>query len=47
MGDSVELTAGELLSTTRALTPVAYTEGTDFNPAPRPPLDPIVQIDSW
>lgn len=30
-----------------ALTPVAYTKGTDFKPAPRKPLDPILHIDSW
>ena len=30
-----------------ALFPVAYTKGTDFKPAPRIDLDPIVHVDSW
>jgi nitroreductase len=29
------------------LTPVAYTVGTDFKPAPRQPLDDIVHLNSW
>ncbi len=29
------------------LFPVAYTEGTDFKPAPRLPLDEIVHWDTW
>ena len=29
------------------LLPVAYTKGTDFKPAKRPPLDTIVHWDSW
>ncbi|MCY4040849.1 MAG: nitroreductase family protein [Gammaproteobacteria bacterium] len=29
------------------LIPVAYTKGTDFKPAPRRPLDPIVHFDEW
>jgi nitroreductase len=30
-----------------ALLPVAYTKGTDFKPAPRADLDPILHIDAW
>ena len=30
-----------------ALIPVAYTQGTDFRPAPRKPLDGILHIDRW
>jgi nitroreductase len=30
-----------------ALTPVAFTKGTDFKPAPRQDLDPIVHVDGW
>jgi nitroreductase len=30
-----------------ALLPVAYTEGTDFQPAKRPPPESIVHFDSW
>jgi nitroreductase len=30
-----------------ALIPVAFTKGTDFKPAPRIDLDPIVHVDSW
>lgn len=29
------------------LFPVAYTKGTDFRPAPRQPLDPIVHWEEW
>lgn len=29
------------------LTPVAYTKGTDFRPAPRLDLDPIIHVDRW
>lgn len=29
------------------LIPVAYTRGTDFRPAPRGPLEPIVHWDAW
>ena len=29
------------------LTPLAYTKGTDFKPAPRPPVDTIVHWDTW
>jgi nitroreductase len=30
-----------------ALIPVAYTKGTDFNPAPRRPLGTMVRWDGW
>ena len=30
-----------------AMTPLAYTLGTDFRPAPRLPLDDILHVDSW
>lgn len=30
-----------------ALLPVAYTKGTDFKPADRPPVERIVHIDRW
>jgi hypothetical protein len=30
-----------------ALLPVAYTKGTDFKPAPRADLDPILHINAW
>lgn len=30
-----------------ALLPVAYTKGTDFKPAERPPVERIVHIDRW
>ncbi len=30
-----------------ALIPVAYTLGTDFKPAPRIPLEPIVHWEEW
>jgi nitroreductase len=30
-----------------ALIPVAFTKGTDFKPAPRIDLDPILHVDSW
>src|SRR4051794_26568858 len=30
-----------------ALIPLAFTKGTDFKPAPRIDLDPILHIDSW
>ena len=33
--------------TQTALIPIAYTKGTDFNPAPRKPLDDIVHFDEW
>ena len=33
--------------TQTALIPIAYTKGTDFNPAPRKSLDNIVHIDEW
>ena len=33
--------------TQAALIPIAYTKGTDFNPAPRKPLDDIVHFDEW
>lgn len=33
--------------TQTALIPIAYTKGTDFNPAPRKPLDDIVHFDDW
>ena len=29
------------------LLPVAYTKGTDFKPAKRPPLDDILHWDGW
>jgi nitroreductase len=29
------------------LTPLAYTKGTDFKPAPRPPVETIVHWDTW
>jgi nitroreductase len=29
------------------LTPVAYTKGTDFQPAHRAPLDTVLHVDSW
>ncbi len=30
-----------------ALLPVAYTQGTDFKPADRPPVEKIVHFDAW
>jgi nitroreductase len=30
-----------------ALVPTAYTIGTDFKPAPRQPLDPVLHVDRW
>ena len=30
-----------------ALTPLAYTRGTDFRPAPRKPLDDVLHLDGW
>lgn len=33
--------------TQTALIPVAYTEGTDFKPAPREPLDTMVRWNGW
>lgn len=30
-----------------AMIPVAYTKGTDFKPAPRQPLDPVVHWNQW
>jgi nitroreductase len=30
-----------------ALIPVAFTKGTDFKPAPRIDLDPMLHVDSW
>lgn len=33
--------------TQTALIPIAYTKGTDFNPAPRKSLDDIVHMDAW
>lgn len=30
-----------------ALIPVAYTQGTDFKPAPRRPIEKITYLDSW
>lgn len=30
-----------------ALIPVAYTKGTDFKPAYRPPLDTVMHVDQW
>jgi len=30
-----------------ALVPIAYTKGTDFKPARRQPLDPVVHVDGW
>ena len=30
-----------------ALVPVAYTRGSDFKPARRKPLDPILHVDGW
>lgn len=33
--------------TQTALIPVAYTKGTDFKPADRPPVQRIVKFDSW
>ena len=30
-----------------ALIPIAYTKGTDFKPAYRPPLDTVMHIDQW
>ncbi|WP_040801040.1 nitroreductase family protein [Nocardia higoensis] len=50
---SYEREAAEVLGipydkvTQGAMLPVAYTKGTDFKPAPRKSLDPIVHIDSW
>lgn len=29
------------------LTPVAYTTGTDFRPAPRSNLDEVIHVDGW
>jgi hypothetical protein len=29
------------------LTPVAFTTGTDFKPAQRPPADSIIHWDTW
>jgi len=30
-----------------ALIPIAYTKGTDFKPAYRPPLDSVMHVDNW
>jgi nitroreductase len=30
-----------------ALIPIAYTKGTDFKPAYRPPLDSVMRVDQW
>ena len=30
-----------------ALIPIAYTKGTDFKPAYRPPLDTVMHVDQW
>ena len=30
-----------------ALTPVAFTKGTDFKPGPRQDLDAIIHVDTW
>ena len=30
-----------------ALIPIAYTKGTDFKPAYRPPLETVMHVDSW
>jgi len=30
-----------------ALIPIAYTKGTDFNPAYRPPLSTVMHVDQW
>ena len=30
-----------------ALIPIAYTRGTDFKPAYRPPLDTVMHVDQW
>jgi hypothetical protein len=29
------------------LSPLAYTKGTDFKPAARPPVDSIIHWDGW
>jgi nitroreductase len=29
------------------LIPTAYTQGTNFNPAPRQPLDEVLHLDAW
>ncbi len=29
------------------LIPVAYTQGTDFRPAKRQPLDDVLHVDGW
>jgi hypothetical protein len=30
-----------------ALIPIAYTQGTDFRPGPRKPLEGILHFDGW
>ena len=30
-----------------ALIPIAYTKGTDFKPAYRPPVETVMHIDQW
>jgi nitroreductase len=30
-----------------ALTPIAYTKGTDFKPAPRKPLEGVLHTNNW
>ena len=30
-----------------ALIPIAYTKGTSFKPAYRPPLDTVMHVDNW
>jgi hypothetical protein len=30
-----------------ALIPIAYTKGTTFKPAYRPPLDSVMHVDQW
>ena len=30
-----------------ALIPIAYTKGTDFKPAYRPPIDSVMHVNAW
>jgi hypothetical protein len=30
-----------------ALIPMAYTKGTDFKPAYRPPVETVMHVDAW
>ena len=30
-----------------ALIPIAYTKGTDFKPAYRPPVEGVMHVDQW